>query len=119
MWKIQIIYSTLEKGQHCANVPLPVSALSNSQSLLDFALAVFHGKYCFMPDNWRDDINKKATSSGVYIPTDIPEIPILTKISTWVTWGDEKNDIGLPDWYYANEGKYYWDTLNPGKERPF
>lgn len=117
MKKIQIIYSTLEDGQHCANVPLPDSALVNNEVFKDFCLAVFHGKYSFMADGWRDDIYANAKTNSFFLPCNLATIPKLVKISTWVDRTETRFD--LPDWYITSEGKFYWDELNPGEPRPF
>jgi hypothetical protein len=115
MDSIQIIFTTLENGQFVGNFPLKKETLESKESLIAFAKEAIYNKWCFLPDDWKDRlmvVNNELGLAG--IPDIAPDAPKLIKLSCCVS-----ENVEMPDWYHASDGKVYWEDLNPGEARPF
>lgn len=103
MESIQIIYTTEQDGQFVANLPYHKETFKNKKTLIIFAMAAFYGKFCFLAEEWKMETYSKVSDKGTCrLPTDIPALPSLHKLSFFVSSDDK-----IPAWYNSCDGKIY------------
>lgn len=107
---LQIIFSTESDGQFVANVPISIINMDTKESCLACLTILFHGKFSFLQDGWKDEGFKTSTNGNIYIPEKLEYIPVLTKISMCITYynGIEFN---APEWYNKDNGKIYLNQI--------